>query len=309
MQILNEPELRYRRLFDTARDGILMLDARTGVIEDVNPYLVEMLGYPREEFLDKKLWETGPFKEIEASQDAFEALAQNEYTRYEELRIKAKNGRLFQVEFHSNVYPVDNEKVIQCNIRDITERKHAQDALLKSTTSLRERSVRDHRTGLFNRIYMEETLKRELLRASRTQLPLGIIMLDVDGFKQFNAIWSQATGDVVLDGVGNLLLRHFRGDDVACRYGGDEFVIVMPGASRIVTWERAKFISDCSKKLYPKFEGQILNPVTLSLGVACFPEHASTSAALLLAASTALDNAKRAGTGRVVVAQTRQESA
>jgi diguanylate cyclase (GGDEF)-like protein/PAS domain S-box-containing protein len=308
MQTLKEPELRYRRLFDTARDGILMLDARTGVIEDVNPYLIEMLGYPREEFLEKRLWEVGPFKDIEASQDAFKALAQNEYTRYEELRLKAKNGRSFQVEFHSNVYPVDNEKVIQCNIRDVTEQKQAQDALLKSATSLREQSVRDQRTGLFNRSYMEETLRRELLRASRKQLSLGVIMLDVDGFKQFNATWSHAAGDVILDELGNLLLRHFRGDDVPCRYGGDEFVIVMPGASRIVTWERAKFISEYSKKLHPKFEGQILNPVTLSLGVACFPEHGSTSAALLRAVSTALDNARRSGTGRVVVAQNRQES-
>jgi PAS domain S-box-containing protein len=120
---LKESELRYRRLFESAQEGILILDARTGMIEDVNPYLIKMLGYSREEFIKKKLWEVGAFKDIEASQKSFEALQENEYMRYENLPLKAKDGRLFQVEFVSNVYLVDDEKVIQCDIRDITEHK------------------------------------------------------------------------------------------------------------------------------------------------------------------------------------------
>jgi PAS domain S-box-containing protein len=176
-QEIRTSELRYRRLFEAAQDGILLLDAETGAITDVNPFLIDMLGYSREEFVEKKLWEVGAFKDIEASQEAFEALQKNEYIRYEDLPLRAKDGRLIQVEFVSNVYLVDDEKVIQCNIRDITERAQAQDALLKSEARLREQSVRDHLTGLFNRRYMEETLERELLRASRKQLSLGIIML------------------------------------------------------------------------------------------------------------------------------------
>ncbi|HEY5158891.1 MAG TPA: PAS domain S-box protein [Anaerolineales bacterium] len=126
---LEDSEIRYRRLFESAQDGILILDARTGMIEDVNPYLIKMLGYSREEFIKKKLWEVGAFKDIEASQDAFEALQENEYIRYEDLPLKTKDGRLIQVEFASNIYRVGCEKVIQCDIRDITEHKRIINAL------------------------------------------------------------------------------------------------------------------------------------------------------------------------------------
>ena len=120
---LQDSELRYRRLFEAAQDGILILDAKTGAIEDVNPYLINMLGYSREEFVEKKLWEVGAFTDLEASQAAFQVLQKNEYIRHEDLPLKAKDGKLIPVEFVSNVYLVGHEKVIQCNIRDITEHK------------------------------------------------------------------------------------------------------------------------------------------------------------------------------------------
>ena len=109
--------------------SILILDAKTGMIEDVNPYLIKMLGYSREEFVKKKLWEVGAFRDIEASKDAFEALQANEFIRYNDLPLKTREGRLIQVEFVSNVYLVGDEKVIQCNIRDITERKESGEKL------------------------------------------------------------------------------------------------------------------------------------------------------------------------------------
>ena len=128
-QSFKDSELRYRRLFEAAQDGILILDAITGMIEDVNPYLIKMLGFTREEFLKKKLWEVGAFKDIENSRDAFQALQENEYIRYDDLPLKAKDGRLVQVEFISNVYVAGNEKVIQCIIRDITARRQVEKAL------------------------------------------------------------------------------------------------------------------------------------------------------------------------------------
>lgn len=116
-------EARYRRLFETAQDGILILDADTGQITDVNPFLQEMLGYAREEFLGKRLWEIGPFKDIAATQTAFQELQSQGYIRYEDLPLERSDGRHMDVEFVSNVYRVDGQRVIQCNIRDITDRK------------------------------------------------------------------------------------------------------------------------------------------------------------------------------------------
>jgi PAS domain S-box-containing protein len=249
VQKIKTSELRYRRLFEAAQDGILILDAQTGAITDVNPFLIKMLGYSREEFIERKLWEVGAFQDIEASREAFKALQVDEYIRYEDLPLRAKNGKLVDVEFVSNVYLVGDERVIQCNIRDITERKQAEDALLKSQALLQEQSVRDHLTALFNRRYMEETLRRELLRASRKQLSLGIIMLDVDNLKQLNDSWGHAAGDLLLRELSNMLFKHIRGEDIPCRYGGDEFILILPDASREATHTRAELICEYASSM------------------------------------------------------------
>ena len=110
-------------------------------------FFIEMLGYSREEFVKKKLWEVGAFKNIDASKKAFQALQKDEYIRCKNLPLRAKGGKLIQVEFVSTVYTADGKKVIQRNIRDITELKIVEDALRKSEASLREQSVRDHLTG------------------------------------------------------------------------------------------------------------------------------------------------------------------
>ncbi|HBG05525.1 MAG: hypothetical protein A2075_04555 [Geobacteraceae bacterium GWC2_58_44] len=128
-QSLRNSELRYRRLFESAQDGILILDVETGSISDVNPYLIQMLGYSREEFLEKKLWEVGSFRDVQASRDSFLALQKDQFIRYDNLPLKTKSGRLIQVEFVSNVYLVGDEKVIQCNIRDVSDRKRAEAAV------------------------------------------------------------------------------------------------------------------------------------------------------------------------------------
>jgi len=123
-------EARYRRLFETAKDGILILDAETGMIVDVNQFLIDMLGYSKEQFIKKAIWEIGFFKDVVASHENFLELREKEFIRYEDLPLETSDGRKINVEFVSNLYLVDSQKVIQCNIRDITERKIAEKELL-----------------------------------------------------------------------------------------------------------------------------------------------------------------------------------
>ena len=131
-EALRISEGRYRRLFETAQDGILLLNADTAQIEDVNPYLIEMLGYSHEEFLGKKLWEVGPFADVTQSKQMFEELQVEGYVRYEDLPLKTKRGAIVQVEFVSNSYQCEGIQVIQCNIRDITDRKDVERKLIDS---------------------------------------------------------------------------------------------------------------------------------------------------------------------------------
>ena len=130
-------ETRYRRLFESAQDGILILDAESGLVVDANPFMTELTGFAREDFLSKHLWEIGPFADVAASKASFAELQDQDYVRYEDLPLKTTDGRQIAVEFVSNVYLVDGQRVIQCNVRDITERRRAEDDV-----RLRDRAIR-----------------------------------------------------------------------------------------------------------------------------------------------------------------------
>ena len=119
-------ENKYRRLFEAAKDGILLIDPETEEIIDANPYLLDMIGYSLEETVGKKLWELGAFEDIEAAKTLFEELQEKGQVRYEDLPLKAKDGREVDVEFVSNLYPINSVSMIQCNIRNITDRKELE---------------------------------------------------------------------------------------------------------------------------------------------------------------------------------------
>jgi PAS domain S-box-containing protein len=137
-EALQGSELRYRRLFESAHDGILILDGDSGEIVDVNPYLIEMLGFSKEELVAKELWEIGAFKDIVASKQAFAELQQRGYIRYENLPLESREGHIRQVEVVSNSYMAGESRVIQCNIRDITERKLAEEDLRRTNQRLEQ---------------------------------------------------------------------------------------------------------------------------------------------------------------------------
>ena len=122
---MHASEIRYRRLFESAKDGILILDAETGQIDDVNPFLIELLGYTHDQFFSKAIWDIGFFKDIIANRENFLELKEKKYIRYDDLPLETADGRKISVEFVSNVYQEDHHNVIQCNIRDITDRKRA----------------------------------------------------------------------------------------------------------------------------------------------------------------------------------------
>jgi len=139
VRALQVSEARYRRLFETAQDGILIVNAETGQIDDVNPFLLHLVGYSREEYLGKKLWEVGVFKDSEASKTAFAELESKGYIRFENIPLRTKSGGCVDVEFVSNVYLVENRRVIQCNVRDITERREAEVAIANLNADLEQR--------------------------------------------------------------------------------------------------------------------------------------------------------------------------
>lgn len=130
-------EMRYRRLFESARDGILILNATTAEIDDVNPYLIELLGYTRDEFLNKKLWEISTFKDTKLNKRAFSELQRTKYIRYDDLPLETKDGTKISVEFVSNMYECDGIDIIQCNIRDNSKRNLSEIALKVTTRALR----------------------------------------------------------------------------------------------------------------------------------------------------------------------------
>jgi len=175
-------------------------------------------------------------------------------------------------------------------------------ANVKLREVLRSQSIRDPLTGLFNRRYMEETLEREVRRAQRAVRPMAVLMLDLDHFKRVNDEFGHDAGDALLRELGNLLLRNLRREDVACRYGGEEFVLVLPEASLADGERRAEELRDEIKRLRVSDKGRLLGPITASFGMAGYPEHGLAGNLLLRAADTALYRAKREGRDRVVIA-------
>jgi diguanylate cyclase (GGDEF)-like protein/PAS domain S-box-containing protein len=280
-------ELRYRRLFETARDGILILDAETGQITDVNPFLIEMLGYSKSEFLGKKLWEIGAFIDARKSRDAYRELQKNGYIRYEDLPLETKTGKRMEVEFVSNMYVVGNERVIQCNVRDISARKQLERTLAFEATH-------DSLTGLPNRTMLSDHCALALAAARRHKKKMALMVLDIDHFKDVNDTLGHPYGDQLLQEFGNRLSSLVRKTDTVSRLGGDEFAVLLTEVSEIdnVTRVAQKILEEARRPFI--LAGHEVK-ITVSIGISNYPGDGEDTETLMKYADAAMYQAKDDG--------------
>lgn len=299
---LKASEIRYRRLFETAPYGILVLDAETGVVVDVNPRLCLLLDYEPVEILDQPLWSIPAFRNAARAKSHFRDLVRQPHCRYDDLPLETKDGQIRHVEVVSTLFLADNKQFVQCTVHDITERvqRETEDGeraqQLRASTSLSPRRTTDEEThdaatGLVNRWYLEETLPRELHRAARAKAQLTVTMLALQDVEKLP----------MLREVGRVVREHLRKSDMACRFSDTEFVIVLPESSPQATLERIEQIRAAVRALEVLHGEERLEGPVLFAGVATAGKDGTTARELVDAACAALTRAKQAGGDRVVL--------
>jgi diguanylate cyclase (GGDEF)-like protein len=201
-------------------------------------------------------------------------------------------------------WPMEVETNQEVQVLALSVPEHLSLALsnIKLRESLRHQSIRDPLTGVFNRRYMEETLDTEIPRAYRKNSKVGIMMLDIDHFKRFNDSFGHEAGDLVLLRLSTLLQSKIRGEDIICRFGGEEFVLILPDAKTDTLKQRAEDIRESVMKMKLEYNGVSLGAVTVSIGIAIFPNNGLTGEEVLLSADKALYIAKSEGRNRSEVA-------
>jgi len=293
-------------LVETMNEGMLLLDAQ-GRIVDLNPAAQWLLNLPESGLAGK------PVGAALAHHPQIPALLEAGGPVKIQLALGANPPRYV----HIQVMPVREATsrlsgtLLIC--QDISERVAAEKDLQEQLrqiaalqASLREQAIRDSLTGLFNRRYLEETLPRELASAARRKAPLSLVMLDIDGFKGLNDSYGHPAGDEVLRKLSQILTSHSRRGDIVCRYGGEEFLMVLSNTSTETARQRADQWRVYFQEHPAEYLGQRL-PATLSAGVASFPIHGENPDELILAADRALYHAKAAGRDCVVIGEAENE--
>jgi diguanylate cyclase (GGDEF)-like protein len=207
-----------------------------------------------------------------------------------------------------------NPLYIQSVVRDITQRKQAEEALHAANqeltlrvkeverlqVELKEQALRDPLTGLYNRRYLNESIPREIARARREKAPLSIIIGDIDHFKRINDTYTHHAGDKYLIDIANIMKSRTRGSDILCRYGGEEFLLVFPGADQMAAVQRAEEIRQTCLATTILYQDKALN-TSLSFGVATYPDHGESAEEIIIRADIALYVSKNTGRNRVTI--------
>jgi diguanylate cyclase (GGDEF)-like protein/PAS domain S-box-containing protein len=288
-QQLHASGIRYRRLFETAKDGILLLDSESGRVMDANASVAQMLGYSRDHFLNHKLCDVLPFTSIPECRKGLAELQTEESVAFEHWSLQAEDKSFIDVEFVGNVYQVDGARIVQCNLRDITSRKQAE-------ARIHYMALHDALTGLPNRTLLQDRLTQSITLACRNQERVAVLMLDLDQFKYINDSLGHHIGDGLLKDVSARMKTCLRESDIVARLGGDEFVVALPGITR----------NEDVDEVVQKLLSSLLDPfhvdghelkISGSIGVGQYPIDGETPAALLRAADTAMYAAKGKGRG------------
>jgi len=310
---LTESEARFKLVADAAPFPMVMNQLSDGRVVYANPRAEALFHY---QLLPAQPLFVQSFYTSETERDQIAGILRNQGTILDrEVELVDGYGRRFWAWLSCTVIKSNGVLCVLTGINDISERKRlesslkaANDALRRHVSEieelqhgLREQAVRDPLTGLFNRRYLDSTLPGTLSHLQALQRPIGVIMLDADHFKQINDKHGHLTGDMVLATLGQYLRSHFRSDDIVCRYGGEEFIVVLPGASMEISYAKAEGLRQgVADLVIPAGSGCL--SVTLSLGVACAPEHGCDVESLLDAADAALYAAKTGGRNRVFCA-------
>ena len=274
---LEKSEIRYRRIFETAKDGILILDADTGQVVDANPFLTRMLGYSKQEILRKQLWELCASADKEAVKAAVAALHGNGYAHYEDLPLETHDGRRLDAEFVGSVYLADSTQLIQCNIRNL--------------------AYCDELGGLPNRMLFQDRLGQAINLAKRNRYKLSLLHLDLDNFEVVNDTLGRGAGDEILRGAAHRILQRVRISDTVARIKSGELAVLLP---RIENPEDAATVAKkIIDALFGSFQlgGEKQREVRIgaNIGIAIFPTDGPDTDALLKVANYASHNAKRLG--------------
>jgi len=302
---------------NAAANAVVITD-RDGNCIWVNPAFTAISGFSPAEMMGQKLSKLKSGVQDESFyRDLWQTIAGGNIWKGEIIN-KNKAGQLYYEEM--TIAPMRNQRGEITHFiaikQDVTERKRTeldlQDAnrrlnfqvgeIQKLREKLQEQAIRDSLTGLYNRRFLEESLDREVAHARRANRSMCIAMIDVDNFKSFNDRYGHKAGDMILKSLGDILLSNTRKSDVSCRYGGEEFVVVMPNATTDSARKRAHQWRKAFQLLQNSFNGQELQ-ATISVGLASFPEHGDDWETVLNAADKALYESKRRGKNRVTVHQ------